>query len=105
MEAAKRLNRGNKTKANNHQRLNQNNGCVIADNNLENMNINIFTQLLASDQYTLTVNLSAEPQPLLLPLETICEITIGRINFKLLGSKRRLIVPFCEGARSRNVMQ
>jgi len=46
MEVAKRLNRGNKTKANNHQRLNQNNGCVIADKSLESMNMNIFTQFL-----------------------------------------------------------
>jgi hypothetical protein len=39
MEVAKRLNRDNKTKANNHQRLNQNNGCVKADINLDKTNI------------------------------------------------------------------
>jgi hypothetical protein len=39
MEAAKRLNLGNKTKANNHQMLIQNNGWVMADNNLGKTNI------------------------------------------------------------------
>jgi hypothetical protein len=39
MEVAMRLNRDNKTKANNHQALNQNNGWVTADINLEKTNI------------------------------------------------------------------
>jgi len=39
MEAAKRLNRGNKSNANNHQMLNQNTGWVMADNNFEKTNI------------------------------------------------------------------
>jgi len=39
MEAAKRLNRGNKSKDNSHQRLNQNSGWVMADNNFEITNI------------------------------------------------------------------
>jgi hypothetical protein len=44
MEVAKRLNRGNKTKANNHQMLTQNNGWVMADNNLDKTNINNLNQ-------------------------------------------------------------
>jgi hypothetical protein len=39
MEAAKRLKRGSKTKANSHQRLSQKSGCVMADNNLDKTNI------------------------------------------------------------------
>jgi hypothetical protein len=39
IQEAKRLKRGNKTKANNHQRLNQKTGWVMADNNFENTNI------------------------------------------------------------------
>jgi hypothetical protein len=38
MEEAKRLKRGNKTKANTHQRLSQKSGWVMADNNLDKIN-------------------------------------------------------------------
>jgi hypothetical protein len=40
MDDAKRLKRGNKTKANNHQRLSQKSGWVMADNSLDKTNIN-----------------------------------------------------------------
>jgi hypothetical protein len=42
MEAAKRLKRGNNSKASNHQRLSQKSGCVMADESLDKTNIDTF---------------------------------------------------------------
>jgi hypothetical protein len=44
MEVAKRLKRDSKTKANNHQRLSQKSGWVMADNSLDKTNINNLNQ-------------------------------------------------------------
>ncbi len=48
MEDAKRLKRGNKSKADSHQRLSQKSGCVMADNSFDKTNINSLHQ---NDRY------------------------------------------------------